>query len=784
MKSKLNEPESSFSHPLSGGMGHEGNDQPYFLNTDKDRLETVEFFNSLLSNLTDGIAYFEDGILKFASSAFKKILGYDDLSRFHNLSDLFEYIHPEDADVLRKEIEDSIKQKNTFQKYTYRFKQNNGTYCWIENSVKREFNAAGENHRIFVTSRDINRSKITEAALNQSELRFKALFSNNANGIFTIDPAGRIMEVNKKFCEITGYDADEIVSKPAGVLANPKENIFFKDIIKKQHPEPFLNKTHELTLRKKNGMLIWVEIQCALVTDVDENKNSLIFSIQDISWRKETERALEESRKTLEAIVDNTTAIIYIKDPDGNLTFINKAYEKAFGISLHESIGKREMEVTDENEAENFRANDLAVIQKQQPMVFEETKYLNGELHTAVSVKVPIFDSNNKISGICGISTDITDLKKTEQQLLDIKEKLEMALSASKMGIWEWHVESNQVNWYGSHATLFGITDRDFGGTIDDVQNIVHPDDRNHGIENFNKTVNLGVEFKNTYRVIWPDHSIHWMFSHGNLIYDHDGKPLKIVGITRDITSDKMMQDKMMDQNHELSELNSTKDKLFTIISHDLANPLNSLLGFAQLMDLSYRKNPSEDQGRYIKMILKSAHAMADMLKTLSQWSRSQRGKIRITPKLIVPSVLVDSAFNLAYASAQAKKISLINNIPDDILAFADEEMINTVVRNLVGNAIKFSHEGGAVSASHSRSNSHLILKIHDHGIGIDPERLKTLFSISGSASQPGTAGEKGTGLGLLICKEFTELNHGKIWAESSPDKGTNFYLQIPGEPL
>ncbi|MCF8365132.1 MAG: PAS domain S-box protein [Bacteroidales bacterium] len=785
MKNEIN--ITKYSSPAQNNMnpGDPESEKP-FIQQNQDSNSSIsdnELFGLVLNNLCDGVALYEKGNLIFASPAYKKLLGFEDLSEFSTIEKFIARIHPDDIAEVRDKIEKANQQKVKYHKLQFRFIKKDGSWCWIENSTKREYNTAGENHRIFITSREITDMKKSEALLSKSEARFRALFSHNAIGIFTIDLNGNILEVNEMFCEISGYRPEEIVLKSAKLLADPNDDPFFEDITKNLKNCQLKIMAAEHRLKKKNGMKIWVEMHCSAIKDAADVIDSWIVSLQDVSWRKEAERALDENRQTLEAIVNNTTAIIYTKALDGRLTFANKAYEKTFNLTSREVIGKKETDITDKNEAEVFRANDLAVIKNRKPMIFEEHMYLNGELHTAVSVKVPIFDNDHEITGICGITTDITERKKAELQLLDLKEKLEMALSGGKMGIWEWFVESNQVNWYGSHATLFGIDDQEFGGTIDDVQNIVHPDDRNRGIETFNKTITLGIDFKNTYRVIWPDKSLHWLFSYGNLVRDKDGKPWKIVGITRDITSDKMMQDKMLNQNRELSELNSTKDKLFTIISHDLANPLNSLLGFAQLLDMSHRQNPAEDMGRYIGMILKSARAMADMLKTLGQWSRSQRGKIRITPKEIVPSVLVDTAYNLAYASAQAKQITLINNIPVEMFAFADEEMINTIIRNLIGNAIKFSFEGGEVIADYSIKDSNFILKIQDHGIGIEPDLLGKLFSISGSESLPGTAGEKGTGLGLLICKEFTEQNHGKIWAESSADKGTVFYLQIPGKP-
>jgi signal transduction histidine kinase len=396
---------------------------------------------------------------------------------------------------------------------------------------------------------------------------------------------------------------------------------------------------------------------------------------------------------------------------------------------------------------------------------------------------VPLFDLEGNVYGICGISTDITDRKMAEQQLREIKEKLELALRAGKMGIWEWFAGSNQVNWFGSHANLYGIRDEDFGGTLEDVQRIVHPGDRNQGLAIFEKTLREGTVFENTYRVIWPDESIHWLYSYGSLVKHENGKPWKVVGVTLDITADKLLKDKLLSQNKELGEINLTKDKLFSIVSHDLVNPLNSLLGFAQLMDIKIRNLGEADLKSYNDLVLESAHAMADMIKTLSEWSKSQRGKIMVHPRMVSPAVIVNDAFRLAWASAQAKKIRMMNNVPAGQLVCADEEMLYTIVRNIVCNAIKFSHPESTITCEGAVDHRCFLLKICDEGVGIEPDRLEKIFSVSDAKSKPGTAGERGTGLGLLVCKEFVELNNGKIWAESELGKGSVFYVELPTTP-
>lgn len=742
----------------------------------------LEIFRVLIEHSSDGVALFENNKVIYASEAFKRILGFDDISVFRTHEDIMARLHPDDYESVKSIILESKKKHLKTQTYQFRFRRQNNTYCWIENSITRIYNKFGKNIRNIVFSRDITEQKEAECKLRKSEERFRALFSQNALGIVAVDISGRIIEANRRFCELQGSKCEDMLRVPFASMVHPADADFFDQIIQ----QPVITGNGESKpgaikrLVRENGSIIWIEVFHSYIKKNHHNVDSVILSIQDITWRKEAENALDTSRKTLQAIADNTTAFIYTKDTEGRYRFVNSALERAFDRLPGDMIGKKDDELIHKETANNFRNNDLEVIRRGKPGIFEETKELPDGIHTAISVKVPLFDLQGEISGICGITTDITDRKKAEKELIDLKDKLELALSAGEMGIWEWYVEDNKVAWYGNHAQLFGISNDQFHGRTEEVRALTHPEDRHLATAAFQKTIATGEEFENTYRVVWPDESIHWLYSYGNLVRNDDGEPYKVVGYTHDITTDKLAHDKIITQNRELSQINSTKDKLFSVVSHDLMNPLNSLLGFIQLLEMNYQNASVESIGQFTRLISKSANAMADLLQTLSQWSRSQRRKIKVAPKTVNVSQLIDELSEHLSANLHNKRLSLQNEIPEDQFAYADEEMLKTVLRNLMNNAVKFSHPGGQIIAGSTLNGGSITIRVSDQGVGIDPDKLKNLFSVSSDISTPGTAGEKGNGLGLIICKEFIDLNHGSIRAESTPGKGSDFYLEIP----
>ncbi len=225
---------------------------------------------------------------------------------------------------------------------------------------------------------------------------------------------------------------------------------------------------------------------------------------------------------------------------------------------------------------------------------------------------------------------------------------------------------------------------------------------------------------------------------------------------------------------------NSTKDKFFSIISHDLRGPFNSLLGFSELIEDDLQHNNYENLGSYFGHIKEGIKNILKLLENLLLWAQLQRESIKVNPVELSLFTLANEAIETLRQPAQSKSITTINEIPIHLKAFADKSMISTTIRNLVSNAIKFTPHGGTINISAYEKERFVIVTIKDNGTGISPETVEKLFNISKKISTLGTQGETGTGLGLALCKEFIEMNNGRIWVESELDKGSLFHFTIP----
>jgi signal transduction histidine kinase len=248
----------------------------------------------------------------------------------------------------------------------------------------------------------------------------------------------------------------------------------------------------------------------------------------------------------------------------------------------------------------------------------------------------------------------------------------------------------------------------------------------------------------------------------------------------RDITDRKKAEQALRESEARLNELNITKDRFFMIIGHDLKTPFNSILGISNLIVEKIRDHDYEGLDEYASLIQESSQRAMDLLNNLLEWSQAQTGRIQFHPENINLETAVNNVMKLLENAAHQKSISILKKIPANLTIFADRPMIHTILSNLIANGIKFTNPGGKIIISTDQKDNELIVSITDNGVGIKKEDLDKLFRLESNYSKSGTNQEVGTGLGLLLCKEFVEMHQGKIMVESELGKGSRFNFSIP----
>jgi len=247
---------------------------------------------------------------------------------------------------------------------------------------------------------------------------------------------------------------------------------------------------------------------------------------------------------------------------------------------------------------------------------------------------------------------------------------------------------------------------------------------------------------------------------------------------------------RMRVQNHlklrfiqrRLQQANASKDKFFSIIAHDLRSPFTALVGMSQYLSTGIDKLDAETAKEFLEGMHKSSKNAFNLLENLLEWARIQTGRMPIEPQEIDVSEIVRENLALFDTNIKNKQLYIENKLQQVEIAYADENSINTVVRNLLSNAIKFTPEAGQISLYSNRTEHELVITVQDNGKGIEPDVLSTLFRIDVRHSNTGTNQEKGSGLGLVLCKDFIEKNGGQISVESEPGHGTLFMFSLPVE--
>ena len=242
----------------------------------------------------------------------------------------------------------------------------------------------------------------------------------------------------------------------------------------------------------------------------------------------------------------------------------------------------------------------------------------------------------------------------------------------------------------------------------------------------------------------------------------------------------KYQTEELEKMNTKLHELNATKDRFFSIIAHDLKNPFQTITGFLELMKTKYDILTDDKKLKYIDLSYSTSKNTFNLLENLLNWSRSQTNQIGFEPNTLILKEIVQNNIDALEANLSGKGINVFTEFVDDTRIFADRNMINTVIRNILSNAIKFTPLNGTISISITENKNALITCIEDTGIGMTSVILDNLFDLGKTVTKEGTNGETGTGLGLILCKEFITKNNGAIWAESEENKGSKFYFMFP----
>jgi len=316
---------------------------------------------------------------------------------------------------------------------------------------------------------------------------------------------------------------------------------------------------------------------------------------------------------------------------------------------------------------------------------------------------------------------------------------------------------------------------------LDQIYSFIHPDD----IENIQSELKKArlekiKNFSYSYRAKSKQGKYIWVEDNITSEYDQTGKRIKSIIHSHDITEKKEAELLIKMQFNELKKLSADKSRFMQILAHDLRSPFNSLIGFSELLVKNVHHYDIEKIKRHIEIINEISHRSFQLLNDLLLWAQAQEGKLPFEPRNLFLQALVSSIVDEFHIQITTKNLMVENCIPNDTEIFADESMLKSIIRNFLSNAIKFTPQEGKIYFDAQKIENFIEVCVADSGVGIANDDIEKLWDMTQIYSSMGTEGEKGTGLGLMLCKEFIEKHNGKLRVESCVGKGSKFYFSLP----
>ena len=538
-----------------------------------------------------------------------------------------------------------------------------------------------------------------------------------------------------------------------------------------------------------NPLKIWLSVSA-----ICPEKGYFITILVDITSKKQTEQELVESNEKFKLFTENLTDVIWIFNlTQKRFTYISPSVTQLTGFSVEEALKQSIDECLTPKSIEIINKKILILTQeflnnpKKKITDYNEIEQIckDGSIIWIETITQPQFAINGDIE-ILGVSRNIDKRKHIESQLKESEKHYRRISETVPIMLYDYILYpdgNNKFLYVGPTCReILEIIDKELLSDMNLFWQMIYPDDlqrlKDEDIR-ANKSRDL---FMSEVRIITPSGRLKWIQLSSRPNSDSEIWS----GYILDITERKNSEIALKVSEDKLRILNSDKDRFMSILAHDLINPFNTLLGFSDLLLTNLHEYGIDIIEKQIKIIHQTNKKTYNLLEDLLLWSKSQSGKLIVEPQKIVVSEISNEIINILKHQADTKEISIIYFEPEKTVVTVDLNMFKTILRNLISNAIKFTNKKGQINIYTEKNHKNATITVSDNGIGIEKDNLPKLWDFSKPFSTSGTANEKGTGFGLLLCKEFVEKHGGTIWVESEIGIGSTFFFTLPynAEPV
>ncbi|SDB09023.1 PAS domain S-box-containing protein [Desulfonatronum thiosulfatophilum] len=723
-----------------------------------------------------------EGRFLYANRAFAEMLGYA------APQDLMNSVQDIAAELLADpkyglSLSNLLAAEGIVRNFESEHIRKDGTRFWALMNIRTVYAEDGSvsHYQGFVN--DDTARKNAEHAQKKCEKQYRLMFLNAPMPYQALDEQGNFLEVNQTFLDVLGYSRDELVGKNFGDFLHPD----WKDHFRENFPRfkavgEVLGVEFEMI--KKDGSTILIFLNGKIQHDEHGRFLRTHCIFQDVTKQKQAENDLRVSEERFRLSMDATSDGVWDWDIQTGQVYYSPGYARILGydstdIPTHVNSWLDLIHSEDREEA--FKRNLDCIENRIESFAVEfrmrsrdgAWKWILGRGRAASR------DASGRATRMIGTHQDITERKRAEKEIRRIKTMLERAGSMALFGGWSVDVAEGRLYVSGQAAEIYRVEPGETLTLEEAIERYV-PEWREAVGEAFTKCVKEGLPFDMEVEIINKRDNRIWIRKSGEAIRNESGEIIRLEGAMQDITDRVQDKEALVRNNQQLQKALDEKDKFFSIIAHDLKSPLAGFMALTKMLTEEFTTLPLKDLRQMIYELAQATETMFNLLKNLLEWSLMQRGLLTYNPVICLLADPIEHIVELFQTTAGNKNVVLQSELDQNLLVCADMQMLNTIIRNLISNAIKFSMSGGTIFISAVRDKDMAVVTVQDNGVGMDEEHLSNLFILTRKKSLRGTQGELGTGLGLLLCKDFVAKHGGRIWVESQPGKGSTFSFALP----
>jgi len=651
-----------------------------------------------------------------------------------------------------------------------------------------------------------------EKSLAESEEKYRTLVEKASEAILIVQDE-KIVFSNSRMSKLTGKPADRLIGMPFAELLDPRDREKVGLNYRKRLEGGQLPDGYDVRILDEDESEIWVLISASRIQW--RGNPAVMGLLTNITARKRE----EEKLRFTQFVLDHMRETAFWADSAGNIIYVNQAACLELGYSCDEMLSSNMKDIVHSPDSNYWKVR-WEQLREAGSLIYESCiRHKNGNV-MPIEVHASHLQFNDK-EYVCGIARDITERRKQQESILMHNRRLQLLLELAQTRETNLQVILEQALEYALQLTSSAIgyiyryseADKKFvlntwskeamkECAIVELQTVYQLEKTGIWGEAVRQRKSILVndfQAENSLKKGYPEGHVHLnrfltvpVFSDDRIVavigVGNKSEPYDEIDIVQlnllaesvwSISRQKEDERKIREYAIELNELNATKDRLFSIIAHDLRSPFGGILTLSEMLARDKGMYDKEQIAEYAGLIYGAAKNAYALLQNLLEWSLAQMNRVEYTPERIDFNALLQQIIHLLQRQAEEKQVSLEHSSNVDIIV-ADRNMLSTILRNLVSNAIKFTRPSGTVTIRALGRDENIEISVIDTGIGMDSELQARLFKISETVTAPGTEGEKGTGLGLLLCREFIDRHGGSIVVESEAGKGSTFTCTFP----